>query len=127
MGSRRAGCPLPTPLDSRALRLGTLTNLFVGDLSFFFFCCVRNDTHENTYSLHESQQGNRNSRRCKFGVGIFFFFEPLCQIMMLKLTSVTQSVVWGSLKVFIYMESSKRDMLPRQKACGKGQLGVGHL
>lgn len=36
MGSRRLGCPLPTPPDSRALRLGTLTNLFVGDLSFFF-------------------------------------------------------------------------------------------
>lgn len=47
MGSRRVGCPLPTPLDSRALRLGTLTNLFVGDLSFFFFCCIKNNTCED--------------------------------------------------------------------------------
>lgn len=47
MGSRRLGCPLPTPPDSRALRLGTLTNLFVGDLSFFFFCCIKNNTCED--------------------------------------------------------------------------------
>lgn len=48
MGSRRLGCPLPTPPDSRALRLGTLTNLFVGDLSFFFFCCIKNNTCEDS-------------------------------------------------------------------------------
>lgn len=43
IGSRRLACPLPTPLDSKALRLGTLTNLFA-DLSFFFFCCIKNNT-----------------------------------------------------------------------------------
>lgn len=59
MGSKRVGCPLPTPLDSRALRLGTLTNLFVGDLSFFFFCCVKNNTCENTHLRHKNQQDNR--------------------------------------------------------------------
>lgn len=52
------------------------------------------------------------------------FLEPLGKIIMLKLTSVTQSVVWRSLKVFIYMESSKIGMLPGQKAQGKGHLGV---
>lgn len=59
MGSKRVGCPLPTPLDSRALRLGTLTNLFVGDLSFFFFCCIKNNTRENTHLLPTNQQENR--------------------------------------------------------------------
>lgn len=59
MGSKRVGCPLPTPQDSRALRLGTLTNLFVGDLSFFFFCCVKNNTCENTHLRHKNQQDNR--------------------------------------------------------------------
>lgn len=62
MGSRRLGCPLPTPLDSRALRLGTLTNLFV-DLSFFFFCCIKNN---------KCKEGARTDEEiCKFR--IFFF------------------------------------------------------
>jgi len=54
MGSRRLGCPLPTtPLDSRALRLGTLTNLFV-DLSFFFFCCIKNNKSKEGF-LHQDR------------------------------------------------------------------------
>jgi hypothetical protein len=39
--------------------------------------------------------------------------------MILKLTSVTQSVVWGPLKVFLHMESSKANMLPGQKEWGR--------
>lgn len=56
MGSRRLGCPLPTPPDSRALRLGTLTNLFVGDLSFFFFCCIKNNTCEDSPCIRTSEK-----------------------------------------------------------------------
>ena len=56
MGSRRLGCPLPTPPDSRALRLGTLTNLFVGDLSFFFFCCIKNSTCEDSPCIRTNEK-----------------------------------------------------------------------
>lgn len=123
MGSKRVGCPLPTPQDSRALRLGTLTNLFDGDLSFFFFCCVKDNTRENTLLLHRNQQENRKQQETEIWHGKFL--ESLCQIIMLKLTSVTQRVVWGPSKVFIYMESSKIDMLPGQKAQGKGSVRSG--
>lgn len=67
MGSRRLGCPLPTPPDSRALRLGTLTNLFVGGLSFFFFCCIKNNTCEDRPCVRTSEK--RGIRRYKFGMG----------------------------------------------------------
>ena len=59
MGSRRLGCPLPTPPDSRALRLGTLTNLFVGDLSFFFFCCIKNNTCEDSACMRTNEKTGR--------------------------------------------------------------------
>lgn len=59
MGSRRLGCPLPTPPDSRALRLGTLTNLFVGDLSFFFFCCIKNNTCEDSACMRTNGKTGR--------------------------------------------------------------------
>lgn len=47
---------MPTPPDSRALRLGTLTNLFVGDLSFFFFCCIKNNTREDSPCIRTNEK-----------------------------------------------------------------------
>lgn len=43
MGFRRVGCLLFMLLDFRVLRLGIFINLFVVDLLFFFFCCVKNN------------------------------------------------------------------------------------
>lgn len=108
MGSRRLGCPLPTPPDSRALRLGTLTNLFVGDLLFFFFCCIKNNTCEDSPCIRTNEKigtiEDTNLAWENFGS------------WMLRCTSVTQSAVWGSLEVlFSYMESSQTDMLLGQK------------
>lgn len=113
MGSRRVGCPLPIPPDSRALRLGTLTNLFAGDLSFFFFCCVKNNTRENTHSPHRSQQRKQEEEEMSIWLGKFW---EMCPIERLKLTRVTPSADWGSSNVLIYTESSSTDMLPGQKA-----------
>lgn len=89
MGSRRLGCPLPTtPLDSRAFRLGTLTNLFV-DLSFFFFCCIKNNKCEELASCTRTDE-----EICKFKSSIdgwfggFFEGEQLGQIVLLSFAIV---------------------------------------
>lgn len=88
MGSRRLGCPLPTPPDSRALRLGTLTNLLVVDLSFFFFCCIKNNTCEDRPCTRTNEK-IRIVEYINFGMGNFW------KVIKFKWTSVTQTVVWG--------------------------------
>lgn len=83
IGSRRLACPLPTPLDSRALRLGTLTNLFA-DLSFFFFCCIENNKcKEGPVQIRKLLGLLKFSFLCftwKWGFGYYLFITVLVQL-----------------------------------------------
>lgn len=51
MGFRRLGCLLFILLDFRVFRLGIFINLFVGDLLFFFFCCIKNNICEDSFCI----------------------------------------------------------------------------
>lgn len=117
MGSRRLGCPLPTPLDSRALRLGTLTNLFV-DLSFFFFCCIKNNKYKEGF-LYQDSWGNLQIEKFFFlafwgqrekldrkessrdRVDFFFFFF-LIVVLLFVLTKTEQHIFFFKFLIKTY-------------------------